>query len=261
MKSVLYLAAVSLLAASCSDNAFEELLFRTTNDPFSDTPFADSLSLEHTVYVSWSEDDACDSFRLMRSYDQSVLSFSCIYEGNQTEYTDTDMNSGDRYIYRLDKTRGEQYFEGSTYAYGYSSDCRKDAWECNDTEQDAIYLEHDLICNLPCVRYVTGGRQCIDCDWFYITVPPRRSAEIVISQSKLENESAGAETDLRIQIPGSESSPVKQKTASVIKNTSHETKNFRFKIYPETTGLFSEDSSTAVIEYTVSLSKIYSYSL
>lgn len=261
MRKIAWLIIALALFVSCSENTFEELLFRTIDDPFSDTPSIDSLTLEHTIYLSWSKDDACDTFHLMRSYDQSILSFSCIYEGDETSYTDVDLTDNNRYIYRLDKTRGTKYFEGTTYAYGYSSDCRKDACESNDIEDRATFLEYDLICNLPCVQFITNNKQFIDEDWFYITLPPRRAAEIVISQHNLSNESTGAATNLRVQTAGSESEAVKQKVAHVINNTSHETRQFYFKIYPETTELFSVNSSIAEIEYTVSLSKIYNYSL
>ena len=87
MKKHLILAAAAILLCSCSRNAFEDDLFRTTDDPFQDVPSADSLSLEHTVYLSWKSDDACDTFRLMRSYDSETLSFSCVYEGRRMPST------------------------------------------------------------------------------------------------------------------------------------------------------------------------------
>lgn len=261
MRGTLLPVVALALFASCSENAFEEILFRTADDPFYDTPSIDSLALEHTVYLSWDEDDACDTFRLMRAYDQSQLSFSCVYEGRRTAYTDVDLMDSSRYVYRLDKTRGKKYFEGMTRAYGYSSDCRRDEHEPNDREEDATFLEHDLICTLPCVQFITDKRQFMDEDWFYIMLPPCRAAEIVISQHGLSNESTGANTSLMVQTAGCEGAAVKQKVAHVINNTSYETKRFYFKIYPNTTELFSANGSTALIEYTVSLSKIYNYSL
>jgi hypothetical protein len=256
-KHLLYMTAV-LLLCSCSHNAFEEMLFRTTDDPFYDTPHADSLRLEHTVYLSWREDEGCDTFRLMRSYDSPTLSFTCIYEGTETSYTDTDLTDGFKYIYRLDKTRGKEYFKGTTHAYGYSSDCRKDMWEPNDGEENATRLDYDLICNLPCVRYLTDGKEEMDCDWFYIEIPPCRTVEILVSQHNLSNTTEGAKTNLRVQIPESESESVKQKVAIPISNPSYVTKKFRFKIYPEKTGLFDE-TNTVAIGYTVSLNKIIKY--
>ena len=258
MKKLLLSTITAVLLCSCSDNSFEKMLFRTTEDPFYDTPCADSLRLEHTVFLSWREDEGCDTFRLMRSYDSPTLSFTCIYEGSETSYTDTALNDGFKYIYRLDKTRGTKYFEGKTFAYGYSSDCRKDKWEPNDTEENATLLDYDLICNLPCVRYLTDGKEEMDCDWFCVEVPPCRTVEILVSQHNLSNATDGAETDLRVQVPEKESESVKQKFAIPISNPSYVTKKFRFKIYPEKTGLF-DDTNTVVIGYTVSLNKIIKY--
>lgn len=263
MKKYAYLIIPILLSSCCNNiSIIEEALFRTAEDPFPAAPFADPFSLEHTVYLSWDADDAADSFCLMRSYDQEALSFSCIYSGNGTEFTDTDTNAGSRYIYRLDKIRGNKYFTGTSYAFGCSSDCRKDCSENNDTEAEAALLEYDLICNLICVQYITEKKLFLDEDWFYVTIPPHRAAEIIVSQNNLQDdESTGAATKLKIQTAGHESVPVKQRNAYVIKNPSYKTQRFYFKIFPETTGLFPAESNTAVIEYTVSLNRIYAYSL
>lgn len=256
-KSIIITAALFLLC-SCSQNAFEEMLFRTTGDPFYDVPLTDSLSLEHTIFLSWKNDEGSDRYILMRSCDQPVLSFECVYEGTETGWIDSGIPDGKRYVYRLDKVRGKKYFEGKDYAYGYSSDCRKDAWENNDTEERAVRLEHDLICSLPCVRYLTDGKEELDCDWFYIEIPPRRNADIVVSQSNLEDATEGAVTNIMVQPVGKESELVRQKKAVRISNASYDTGKFLFKVYPDTTQLF-DASGISVIGYTVSLKQIYDY--
>jgi len=259
MRTALFLLASMLLASSCAQNEFGSLLFRTTEDPFPDTPEADSLSLERTVYLSWQEDDAADTFRLMRSPDKETLSFSCIYEGKETSHTDTDLADGGKYIYRLDKTRGRMLFEGKRAAFGWSSGCRNDECEPNNTEETAAFLEHDRICSLPCIGFITGGAEIIDEDWFYAVIPPMRQADIVIGQQGLENSAAGAETNLRIQLKGLESQPVKHLKAYSIKNPGYETRRFYFKIFPERTSLAPGGSFLTTIEYTVSLNQIIKY--
>jgi hypothetical protein len=261
MKKMIISIITMFFLFSCHNNTFESILFRTTEDPFEDVPLADSLTLEHTVYLSWKEDKGADIFRLMRSNDNTELSFTCIYEGKEKQWKDTNLTNGCRYIYRLDKTRGNQYFQGQTYAYGFSSDCRKDIYECNDTEQEATLLEYDRICNLPCIRYTTGKKEVIDCDWFYVTIPPRRAADIIVNQHSLSTNPDGTPTKLRIQIAGFESNIVLQQKAYIINNTSYETKNYYFKIYPETTEFFSQGNGYAVIEYTVSLNQIHNLKL
>ncbi|WP_297644906.1 hypothetical protein, partial [uncultured Treponema sp.] len=173
-KKAMLLIFTSLWFFSCYNNAFNEILFRTTDDPFDDVPATDSLTTEHTVYLSWKEDDAADSFYLMRSFDAISLDWTCIYEGKSTSYTDTGLIDNEKYIYRLDKTRGSKCFEGEKYGYGWSSGTIRDCCESNDAPENAAFLEYDRICNLPCVGFVTDNKEILDEDWFYVTVPPMR---------------------------------------------------------------------------------------
>ncbi|MGN0739534.1 MAG: hypothetical protein ACI4LX_05125 [Treponema sp.] len=243
----------------CCRSEFDEAVFRNMSDPFYDSPQADSLVTEHTVYLSWKEDDAADRFYLMRSPDTVPLFWSCIYEGSGTGFTDTNLSDNERYVYRLDKARGQKYFAGKEYGYGWSSGTRKDFCEPNDTEQTAVFLEYDRICSLTCAGFVTDKKEFLDEDWFYVTVPPMRQADIVIGQHNLDNATAGAGTNLRIQVSGFESQSVRHLVACPIKNTGYETKNFYFRIFPERTSLSSGNTFCTVIEYTVSLNQIIKY--
>ena len=256
-KNVLKLIIVYVfMLNSCYNNAFNEILFRNINDPFDDVPKADSLSKEHTVYLSWQEDDAADKYYLMRSFDTVPLDWSCVYEGTGTSYTDTDFMDNEKYIYRLDKTRGSKYFKGEKYGYGWSSGTIRDSCEPNDVPEKAAFLEYDRICNLPCVGFVTDNKEIID---DYVTVPPMRQADIIVGQHNLTDTTRGAETNLRIQLSGLESQSVRHQTAYQIQNTTYETKNFYFKVFPERTSLSSGNSFCTVIEYTVSLNQIIKY--
>ena len=244
---------------SCHNSAFNEELFRNPNDPFDDVPKADSLAAEHTVFLSWEEDDASDMFYLMRSPDKVPLSWNCIYEGCGSSFTDSNFSDSERYVYRLDKSRGQKYFSGTQYAFGWSSESIRDYCEPNDVRANATFLECDRICSLVCVRFVTDNKEFLDEDWFYVTVPPMRQADIVVGQHNLDNSTAGAKTNLRIQVSGFESQSVKHLVACPIQNTSYETKTFYFKIFPERTSLFTEGSFCTAIEYTVSLNQLIKY--
>lgn len=258
-KKVLFLFFMPGLFCSCYNSAFNEIVLRTTDDPFDDKPAADSLSSEHTVYLTWKEDAASDKFYLMRAFDAKSPVWSCIYKGTETYFTDKELINNGKYIYRLDKTRGKKYFKGTEYGYGWSSESIKDYCESNDTPDDATFLEYDRICNLPCAGFLTDSKQILDEDWFYVTVPPMRQAEIVVDQHNLENAACGANTNLRIQVQGFESQPVMHLNSYQIQNAGYETKNFYFKIFPEKTSLSSENSFCTVIEYTVSLNQIIKY--
>lgn len=258
-KKMIFLIFASLCFFSCYNNAFNEILFRTVDDPFNDTPIVDSLETENTVYLSWEKDDAADNFCLMRSFDTVPLVWSCIYKGTATNYTDTDFMNNEKYIYRLDKTRGSKYFEGKNYGYGWSSETIRDDCESNDVPGTAVFLEYDRICNLPCVGFITDNKEILDEDWFYVTVPPMRQADIIVGQHNLTNTTLGAETNLRIQLLGFESQSVRHQVAFPIQNATYETKKFYFKVFPERTSLSSGNSFCTVIEYTVSLNQIIKY--
>ena len=259
IKNFVLLSCIPIFFFSCYNNAFDEILFRNMDDPFDDVPKVDSLATEHTVYLSWKEDDASDSFHLMRSFDSGSLSWSCIYEGCETSFTDKNLADNERYIYRLDKTRGQKYFKGKEYGYGWSSGSIRDCCENNDIKENATFLEYDRICNLTCVGFATGSKEILDEDWFYVTIPPMRQADIVVGQHNLDNSTVGAKTNLRIQVSGFDSQSVQHQVAYPIQNTGYETKNFYFKIFPERTSLSSGNTFCTIIEYTVSLNQIVKY--
>jgi hypothetical protein len=259
MKKLFFIIIVlsTLLSFSCSDNAFQEMLFRTTDDPFQDIPVTDSLALEHTVFLTWEKDEGCDIYRLMRSYDNfSGLEFDCIYEGTETSYIDENLPYGDRYVYRLDKTRGTKYFEGKSYAYGYSSDCRRDECEPNDFEDMATHLDSDLNCILNCVSYYTNNVKTMDCDYFYVELPAVRVAEIKIDELGLDD---GKGTRLMFQQLGMTPENIISGDAYEVVNPDFEAGKKYFKIYPVSTELFDGQTNIASIGYTISLNRITIY--
>ena len=254
----IFLLLIVFCISGCNTNVFQEELFRTTADPVDETPLIDSLSRERTISISWHEDNGADYFRLMRSPDNPTLSFKCIYEGTDINYIDKNFNDNERYVYRLDKIRGTKLFKGKNYAFGYSAVCAEDECEPNNSQTNATLLEYDLTCNLPCVSYITNNESDIDCDWFYVNIPPYRNVEIIITQKDLQDQSILAETYLYIQEDKKTCEKVFQSGVHVLKNSGYEPKKVYFKIYPETTKVFSS-SYTAVIEYTVSINRIFKY--
>lgn len=257
--NLIFILISLITVSSCYNDVFQEEIFRTTEDPYKEVPVTDSLIHAHTVYLSWGKDEGADTYRLMRATDNSILFFNCVYEGTSTSFTDVSLNNNERYIYRLDKTRGSRLFSGDKYAYGYSAECQKDIYEPNDTEANATYLEFDLNSNITCVKYQTNNIQAIDCDWYYVNIPPYRNVEIVIVQNDLPNQTTGAETYLYIQEPSKMSEKIKQSVGYVISNPTNKTVKKAFKVYPETTQIFSSSSYTAVIDYSISLNKLFKY--
>ena len=130
------------LTVSCTNGDISELL-RSYDDPFDETPAIDCYSSPYTVRLSWQEDECADKFILLRASDHGLYSFTEIYRGTGTTYKDSfsGMESCDRYLYRLDKTRGSRTFTGSTYAYAVSSISGNDSHENNNEPTSATELE------------------------------------------------------------------------------------------------------------------------
>ena len=198
-KSYLIVIIVILMFPSCTTDLFGSLLFRTVEDPVDAELSVDSLSEENTIYVKWDKDDASDKYYLMRSLDNEELSFECVYEGNNTSFIDCKLPDFKKYVYRLDKLRGEKLFKGTKLGYGFSSMVRKDSLEPNDSLETATFLEYDLQCNLPCVRFESNSMiKKLDEDWFYIKLPPNRMAELIVSEKGLNHDSMDPASKLMI---------------------------------------------------------------
>ncbi len=213
------------------------------------------------MYTSWKEDPAADSYSLMRSQDVVPLDFKEIYAGKDTSFSDTDLIPGGRYVYRLDKYRGYEVFKGDECSYGFCSNLRNDEQEPNDSENSPVQLDSDLKGNLACVRYTTKAtpQEWVDEDWFYISLPAQRTAEILISQENLQNQSNGINTQIYFQVLGEQVQLVWQNTALKISNSSLKRQDILFRIFPDTTTLFSSSTHIASIEYRISLNQIYKY--
>ncbi len=247
MKKNILLAFVSFVFMSCYNNAFDEILFRTTEDPFDEAPAADSMKEEHKVFLSWTEDAACDEYILMRASDSLILDFKEVYSGTGNSFVDTDTEENALYIYRLDKIRGKKRFTGKSYGYGWWSDCRRDACEPNDEESESVWLKYQKDCNLAFVRYSDGKTAYRDTDWFYVYIPAQRCAEIAIFQEGCDDRT---ETDLEIIVLGKNSHTLIHGDAVQIQNETYEDGYYYFKIQPKISALPGKSGSTA-IEYTV----------
>ena len=254
---------VAILMFSCimflsCENAFYEIVMRTTADPFPDCPIAMSFELEHTVKLSWKSDSAADVYVLMRAEDSYSLIFEEVYRGRDCSYIDRDIGEMRRYKYRLDKIRGSRYFTGIESCLAACSNVRKDSCEDNNAEEKATFLESDYIANIPCFEFF-DGQQLYDVDWYYVSVPPRMRAEVVVNQTD-RNLSARADTDFYCLIPGNTYSVVSNMVAFQLSNPTYETINIPFKRYPNLSTVFmSSTSKSAILTYTITLTQLVRY--
>lgn len=259
MRKIVFLMLSCLLAISCYNNNFTEVIFRTTNDPFDDVPEADSLSREHTVFLKWKHDDGADRYFLMRSVDQTNLDFTCVYEGTGTEFVDTNLTDDELYIYRLDKKRGTTSFLGKEYAYGFSADCRNDIYEPNDEDYMSTPYRYAFDCNVPCVRYRTNNYEIHDEDWFSIKLLPRQTAVVIVKQNNFTNPHDSTYLKMLVHESGAQSKSIISGAENLIHNSTYDDLTVYFKIFPETTGLLQGDRGIAIIEYTVSCNQWVEY--
>lgn len=255
MKRLMIIQILSSMALISCSTDINDVLFRDSSDPFKDIPEVKSFEREMTNYVSWKEDECCDEYILMRREDSAVSVFKSIYQGTGTEYVDTDLTESSRYIYRLDKVRGNRRFSGEKHAYGVGSTTRNDAFEDNDSEARAILLETDYAeATMPCYKIARENIIVSDVDWYYVTVPPKRQAEVIIKQTSLND---GATTNFYVLTPNNKPAAVKNNFAIELKNTSHQTQRIAFKVYANESNIFTESSSgTVFLQYKIFLDKI-----
>lgn len=256
MKKMSVLALLSIFMCSCTDNAVERILLKPNRDPVSECPNVDSFLSPEYISISWKEDLASDIYMLMRKDDNSNGAFECVYEGNNTSYVDYGIDSGHRYVYRVDKRRGNKPFISDKYGYGFAAFCKEDDYENNDDEENATFLEADVECNLYCVTFKTGNAQIYDRDCFYVDIPPSRTICIKINQTGL---SGTDECNILIQFADREPQSVNQGQEITISNTSYEKIRKYFTIVPDTVKLISAEGGQTVINYVLSLDKILKY--
>lgn len=257
MRNLILIFLMSIFLVSCMQNEFQDILFRTADDPKDCYLSVDSLTSEDFIDISWEKDYGADTYILMRSNDGEHLDFTSIYEGTENNFLDTDIEDCTKYIYRLDKRRGKRLFYGSHYGYGFSVPIRNDQFEPNDCEKNAVILESDKICNLPCAVFITDRKMYVDEDWFNVKIPPRRKAEVVVTQSNLQQ--GNSATDIYVLIPGESPKGVFQGIAFQLNNPSDIPIVASFKLYPDMDKKIDKENCVSAIEYVVQLSQIIKY--
>lgn len=225
---------VAFSLSSCGNGLLSDMA-RSSEDPVVRAPAAVSFQKEGTVYVSWEADKGADSYVLERAIDVPAPVFEVVYSGKDTAYTDTNCALGSQYLYRLTKVRGSSEFGPSAAVLGVASETCRDAYEPNDTREQATSLDYAITANLYYYRSF-GGKAVSDADWYYITVPPRMLAYVVITQEGLANE---ASSSIRFSRPGEESSLVKSGVKIELLNSSYSTLTIPFMLYPDPAAFLS----------------------
>ncbi len=258
MKNTLFRLLISLAlpaaVSGCTAGPLESLL-RVIDDPVVSEPSVVCLQRENRIDVSWEADDGAEEYVLERAADSATLTYSVVYRGTDNSYADDGLADQSRYLYRLSKKRGTRTFGPSEAILGVGSSASIDEHEPNDAESSATDLSYDLVSNLFYYR-TYGGQVIQDTDWYAVAVPPRRIANIVITQDGL---SGGAiQTYFYFYEKGMVPVTVANNATIPVSNTSYETKRVLFKVYPKPDEFVSDLTlgGGTLVNYTISLYSI-----
>jgi len=252
MKSILNLQFVIILfliISGCTSGIYQHL-DRPLEDPEITQPRASSFKQEMTVTITWNIDERCDEYILYRRLDSDFSVDEIVYRGTGTEYIDINGINEDRYLYSLSKIRGQKEFGPSEPAFGVFSNTIQDFLEPNNTKDTAVWLEYEFESNMYYYRN-SDGEEVQDIDWFYVEVPPRRIATIVVSQSGLSTE----DTFFYFSQVGEVPYQVINNNDIPIENRSTNTDRFYFKLYPVSSEFLNDISEAggSIVDYTISL--------
>ncbi|HUW42518.1 MAG TPA: hypothetical protein VMV90_16050 [Rectinemataceae bacterium] len=253
---------VSAVAALCSVSCGAGLLSdmgRSLEDPRLAAPSVASFADEHRIEVSWAADANADLCVLERAPDAAVPSWETIYRGIGTRYADTKCSDQGRYLYRLTELRGERSFGPSEAVPGVASATCRDALEPDDEESEATPLASTLAANLFYYSFAfrPNGLPIIvqDLDWYAVTVPPNRTANLVVTQLSPALAGGSTSTWMYLYRKGMNPQQIVNNQAIPFTNYSNAAATFLFKIYPVPAN-FPADGGGAVVDYTVSLDSI-----
>ena len=178
IKFITEVIIISSILFSCS-NPIADIMLRTYDDPIDIAPNVDSFKEEYKIYLNWEKDEGCDEYILLRSDDSATPQFSEIYRGTDLGFVDTNLNHNSRYLYRLNKRRGQRTFISKKYGRGFCSPKRRDVYD-NHTKENALLLIH-TIDNLNLYRGMySDGTEVFEEDWFYVRVPARNKTNIKV---------------------------------------------------------------------------------
>lgn len=247
-------AVAALALGACGEGLLAEL-DRVSADPSVAAPAVASFLDELAISVSWPVDPAADLHVLERAEDAASPVYAVVQRGTATSYLDTACVDQRRYLYRVSALKGERLFGPSAPSLGVGSATCRDSLEPNDAETTATALDYDRSANLYYYRSFAGA-EVSDVDWYAVVVPPRRKANIVVTQ--VSPAPGGLTTALVFYLKGTVPQPVTNSLAIPIDNPSNESVTFIFEISadPDEVVLDPSLAGGSTIDYTVSLASI-----
>lgn len=238
------LISLLFILISC-DNALFNLIKRPQKDPELFELKVDSFTKQYEIHCSWEADELADKYILMRSEDNPKLNFEEVYFGKSLSYNDSNLKDNTKYIYRLDKLRGEKRFIGKKHYLGIYGDKVEDTYEPNDKVETATYLEKAKQGNL---YYYTSakGIQVSDIDWYRVRIKANRQVSLSLTYD-------ASTPNFKVILPpnGEEKTPGNN-VAFQIRNDTEQEKEFYFSVGLDK-GQFSSTGASIFYTYTLKL--------
>ncbi len=247
---IIIFIALSFFMISCSEGSLGNML-RLSTDPCISVPSVVSFEIEEQIKISWNKDPGADEYILYKALDQAVLVFEILYRGTLLSVVDTNAAGGDRYLYTLGKIRGSQLFGPSDTVLGIGSMVVNDELEGNNTKGNASKLDLRYDANIYYYKSYSGT-ELKDVDWYYVIVPPRKQANVVVTY----NQSGGI--GLYFYLEGHAVQSITSGDSLSITNNSDEERFFYFQISPNTSTFISDPAAGGgnLIDYNIFLHSI-----
>ncbi|MCK4542792.1 MAG: hypothetical protein KAU17_11215 [Spirochaetales bacterium] len=243
---------LTVFLASCGDGLFFDM-DRVNRDPVVSEPIARSFIDEYKIYLTWDEDEAADEYVLYRAEDTAFSTYSIVYQGTDTAFTDSDCGDEKRYLYTLGKIKGQQLFGPSEPVLGVGSSVCRDEHEENDCKNLAVPLLGGLTANIFYYQD-SQGNSIEDIDWYSITIPPHMRANILIVQTSFIGDPS-QNSPMVFYLEGSDPYPIVSDATNPVENLSNEEKTYLFRVSPDPSEFVSNPdlSGGALIDYTMTL--------
>ncbi len=247
-------AIFAVLACGCGPGGLLGEAARIIDDPTIASPRAASFIVESEIGVEWDKDVAADEYLLEVSSGRTPSSYEIAYRGTGTSYLAAGCGGEELYLFRLTKTRGDKAFGPSKSVLAVGSAARRDQFEPNDRELDAVDLGYMKSANLYYYRAYDGS-DLGDQDWYSLRVPPQMIAYVVVKQTNPSIE-GNAHTSMLLYRPGQLETRIQNNREIPLYNDEFEPKLMYFRIAPfveEFVSGLGTEGGGAMIDYSVQL--------
>ena len=257
MRKVLFVFLfISLLFTSCEgEGKFEKILFRTWDDPFDEQPVLALITPDGEnpyVHISWSRDEGADDVIVKRAEDSQNPEFEvvCKTTGQDgfLEFSDKNLQSNKKYIYKIDKTRGKRSFDSKKLSHIFiDTELILRSEYSNISKTSAKELSSVVAGKLYAIRYDCDNLVQRNENWFKIRVGAGHKASYTFNLTETEIVN-GVETQVKLFIDGRSinGERLKQGETFEIENLDGVDKEYYFKLFLDDESVSGKDKAVEV---------------